>query len=228
MRHKKYCGAIFDLDGTITDSQEGILDSLLYSLKKSDVHDVTREELKHYIGEPLKLIYSEILKTDDSEKIDFAIKKYREYFAKKGIKNNRVYPMMENILMDLSKNRSMVFLTTIKPRLYAKRILRMYGLIDYFTDVFGSEMDGRNSTKKELIGIALAKWSKKCEGELIMVGDRDSDIAGAKKHGLDSIGVRYGYSKRLEIDKAKPTFIASTPNDLKRIFLEIGLTGRKK
>lgn len=228
MTHKKYCGAIFDLDGTITDSKEGILDSLMHSLRKCGDERTAREELKHYIGEPLKAIYSEVLKTNDEERIDFAIKSYRKYFSRKGIKNNMVYPKIGKVLADLSGSGSMVFLTTIKPRLYARRILRMYGLLEHFTDVFGSEMDGRNSTKRELIGLVLQKWRKRCQGELIMVGDRDSDIEGAKHHNLDSIGVLYGYSKKSEIRRAKPTFMAETPLDLRRIFSELKLTGRRR
>ena len=104
----------------------------------------------------------------------------------------------------------------------------MYGLIGYFTEVFGSEMDGRNSTKKELIGLALSKWGGKRKGAFIMVGDRESDIQGARQHNLDSIGVKYGYSKRGEILRAEPTYTAKTASDLKRIFCEIGLTGGKR
>ncbi|MDD3803698.1 MAG: HAD hydrolase-like protein [bacterium] len=225
--HKKYCGAIFDLDGTLTDSKDGILDSLIYSLEKSSVHGVTRDDLKHYIGEPLKLIYKEILQTKNEKRIDSAIIFYREYFAENGIKNNRVYPQIEIILRELKESNSIVYLTTIKPRIYARRILRMYGLIDYFSGVFGSEMDGRNSTKQELIRLALAKKPARRVGELIMVGDRESDIEGAKFHNLDSIGVKYGYSKKMELERANPTFIANTPQELRRIFSKIGLTGRK-
>ncbi|HAV92741.1 TPA: phosphoglycolate phosphatase [candidate division WOR-3 bacterium] len=223
MRTKEYCGVLFDLDGTITDSKEGILDSLEYSLKNTEAAGMSRESLQDYIGEPLKIIYGEIFKTDDSKIIDEAIVRYRDYFARKGISNNKVYPHISSLLMNIRKERKMVFLTTIKPRIYARRILEMYGLLDYFTDVFGSEMDGRNSTKKELISLALEKWKKKCGGNLLMVGDRDSDIEGAEQNNLDSVGVKYGYSKPKEIENAHPTYIAETPEELLILFKKLKL-----
>jgi len=224
MKYKNYCGVIFDLDGTITDSKEGIIDSLEYSLIKAGAGKIKRDFLKHYIGEPLKMIYREVLDTEDLETIERAIIYYREYFSKNGIKKNKVYPNLPKILERTHKNNKMIFLTTIKPRIYAKKILRMFNLADNFNEVFGSEMDGKNSSKKDLIHLALSKWSKKCSGEFIMVGDRSSDIEGAKLYNLDSIGVKYGYSKSGEIERAKPTFIAATTNELEKIFAEIGLT----
>ena len=223
MKIKEYCGVLFDLDGTITDSKEGILDSLEYSLENTEAEEITRDSLQDYIGEPLKIIYAEIFKTDDSKIIDEAIVRYRDYFARKGIINNKVYPHINSLLMSIRKERKMVFLTTIKPRIYARRILEMYGLLEYFTDVFGSEMDGRNSTKKELISLALEKWRKKCGGDFLMVGDRDSDIEGAKQNNLDSVGVKYGYSKQNEIENACPTYIAETPEELIILFKKLKL-----
>ncbi|HAF08333.1 MAG: HAD hydrolase-like protein [bacterium] len=214
---KNYKGVIFDLDGTLTDSKEGIIDSLDYSLKHFKVK-VERESLGRYIGEPLFKIYREVLKTDDREKIDLAIRLYRENFEVEGMFKNRVYDGVERLLYELKLSGKDIFLATIKPTKFATKILTHFSLIKYFKGVLGTEMDGKNSSKEELIGLIIEKY-KMDKNEVVMVGDRKSDYDGAKYNGIDSIIVGYGYIDENEKKLIEPTFFVDGILELKKILI---------
>jgi len=214
---KNYKSVIFDLDGTLTDSKEGIIDSLDFSLKHFGV-DLERKVLGRYIGEPLYKIYRDVLKTDDKEKIDLAIRLYRENFEIEGMFKNRVYDGVESLLSELKLSGKDIFLATIKPTKFATQILKHFSLIEYFKYVLGTEMDGKNSSKEELIGLIIEKFKLK-KDEVIMVGDRKSDYDGAKYNGIDSIIVSYGYIEENEKMLIEPTFFVNGIFELKKILL---------
>jgi len=211
----KYKNIIFDLDGTLTDSKEGIVSSLKYSLKKFDI-ELPENKLVNYIGEPLKKIYAEILSTEDEKKISDAILYYREHFKKEGISKNRLYDGVEELIKKLFSYDADIFLATIKPTEFAKIVLKNFSLLDYFKGVVGTKFDGGNSSKEELIGLVLQNYSLEKE-KTVMIGDRESDYLGARYNKIDCFIVGYGYMSQNEKNNLSESIIVKDVSHLETI-----------
>lgn len=193
---KKYM--LFDLDGTLTDPQEGITNSVAYALEQYGIHVEDRSSLNKFIGPPLKDSFREYYGFAE-DRAEEAVWKYREYFNEDGIFENKVYPGIPQMLQRLNDQGKILIVATSKPTVYAKRILKRFELSQYFADVQGSEMDGRRTKKEEVISYALEQNQITDNAQAVMIGDREHDIIGAKKCGLDSIGVLFGYGSREEL-----------------------------
>ncbi|WP_394919713.1 HAD family hydrolase [uncultured Robinsoniella sp.] len=194
---KKYM--LFDLDGTLTDPQEGITNSVAYALEQYGIHMEDRSSLNKFIGPPLKDSFMEYYGFTE-DRAEEAVWKYREYFNEDGIFENKVYPGIPQMLQHLKDQGKILIVATSKPTVYAKRILERFELSQYFADVQGSEMDGRRTKKEEVISYALEQNQITDNAQAVMIGDREHDIIGAKKCGLDSIGVLFGYGSREEME----------------------------
>ena len=194
---KKYM--LFDLDGTLTDPQEGITNSVAYALEQYGIHVEDRSSLNKFIGPPLKDSFMEYYGFAE-DRAEEAVWKYREYFNEDGIFENKVYPGIPQMLQRLNDQGKILIVATSKPTVYAKRILERFELSQYFADVQGSEMDGRRTKKEEVISYALEQDQITDNAQAVMIGDREHDIIGAKKCGLDSIGVLFGYGSREELE----------------------------
>ncbi|WP_394922968.1 HAD family hydrolase [uncultured Robinsoniella sp.] len=194
---KKYL--LFDLDGTLTDPQEGITNSVAYALSKYGIHVEDRTSLNKFIGPPLKDSFMEYYGFPKAQ-AEEAVWKYREYFNEDGIFENKVYPGIPKMLQRLKEQGKILIVATSKPTVYAKRILERFELIQYFEDVQGSEMDGSRTKKDEVIRYALEQNKISDKAQAVMIGDREHDIIGACKCGLDSIGVLFGYGSRKELE----------------------------
>ncbi|MFC4772046.1 HAD-IA family hydrolase [Enterococcus hermanniensis] len=200
---------LFDLDGTLTDSSEGILASLSYMMNKLSLKIPDDTILASFIGPPLRDSLSTIYGMDNTE-VEIAEKVYREYFAERGIHRLAVYPGIENLLNDLSSNY-LLAIATSKPEIYAKQIVEQIGLTHYFTGIFGADLAGRRSKKADVIAYALNKLNTK---EAVMVGDRKFDILGAKANELSSIGVLYGFGSQQELVNAKADIVVESVDEL--------------
>lgn len=190
---------LFDLDGTLTDPQEGITNSVAYALEQYGIHVEDRSSLNKFIGPPLKDSFMEYYGFAE-DRAEEAVWKYREYFNEDGIFENKVYPGIPQMLQRLNDQGKILIVATSKPTVYAKRILERFELSRYFADVQGSEMDGRRTKKEEVISYALEQNQITDNAQAVMIGDREHDIIGAKKCGLDSIGVLFGYGSREEME----------------------------
>ena len=216
----RYKYIFFDLDGTLTDPQEGITNCVKYSLESFGIHETDYSKLMRFIGPPLVYSFGEYYGFD-AEKSRAAVTKYRERFADIGIFENRVYDGIEDVLQKLVDTAHILVLATSKPKVFADRIMTKYRLRPYFKLICGSELDGTRDNKDEVIEYAISKLQIPRE-QIIMVGDRKHDILGAKKCGIASCGVRYGYAEPNELEDAGADYIAEDMTDL----LEI-LMGRK-
>ena len=206
---------LFDLDGTLTDSFEGIANSALYALHEMGVTKYNKSNLNFFIGPPLYDSFGMIF-DGDKQKVDRAITLYREYFADRGWKENSVYdgvPQMLQRLVDCGKT---LLVATSKPELFARRIVEHFDLNKYFTFVAGASMDDSRTKKAKVIEYAIANTGID-KADTIMIGDRNHDILGAKQCGLKSMGVLYGYGDRQEHTDAGADYIAETPQDVVRI-----------
>lgn len=204
---------LFDLDGTLTDPGEGITNSVIFSLERFGITVSNRAELYKFIGPPLLYSYKEYYGFSESD-AKLAVKYYREYFSEKGIFENRVYDGITDMLGKLRGNNIRLSVATSKPEPFAVKILEHFGLTEYFSLVAGATMDETRSEKHEVIEYALRGLRIEDKARCIMVGDRKHDILGAKKNGLKSVGVLYGYGSRGELETAGADMLAETPLDI--------------
>ena len=173
---------LFDLDGTLTDPMVGITSSVRYALEKYGIHVKYLKELTPFIGPPLMESFQKFYGFS-AEEARKAVEDYREYFSPKGIYENEVYPGVADMLAELAEAGFTLVLATSKPHVYARRILKHFGLEEFFSFVAGSELDGERVKKEEVIQYALSRC-KIAPKDAVMVGDREHDILGAKACGL--------------------------------------------
>lgn len=214
--HPPYRTLLFDLDGTVTDSLPGIVNSICYALSCFGIQVEDRESLRPFLGPPLAASFQKYYGFDEVQARQ-VVDKYREYFSEKGIFENSVYPGIPDLLADCRDAGCRVQLATAKPEVYARRIVDHYGLAPCFDAIHGATLDGAVSTKAEVIGLAL-RGSPQLDGT-VMVGDRSDDILGAKSHAIASVGVLYGYGTRAELEQAGAGAIAADVPALRALLL---------
>lgn len=207
-----YKHILFDLDGTLTDPALGITNAVMYALEKFNIHVDNRASLYKYIGPPL--IYSfmnfEGLSEEEARQ---AVVYYREHYAPIGKFENSVYEGIPELLSTLRNMGKDIVLATSKPEPFSVDILKHFGLFDYFDFVAGSTLDETRTKKEEVIEYAVREHHIDIS-KAIMIGDREHDIIGAKKNGLKSMGVLYGYGSREELENAGADFIAPSVRDI--------------
>ena len=203
---------LFDLDGTLTDPMVGITSSVQYALEKFGIHVRYLKELIPFIGPPLAESFQKFygFSKEDAEK---AIQYYREYYAPKGIFENEVYEGIPEMLAHLTEAGFTLLVATSKPTVFARKVLKHFGMEDYFSFVGGSELDGSRTKKAEVISYILKTCGIEAK-EAIMIGDRRHDIEGGKACGLESVGVLYGYGTEQELTEAGADHIIRTGAEL--------------
>lgn len=205
---------LFDLDGTLTESGEGITKCVQYALDKMGIAETDLDKLRCFIGPPLKEQFMEYAGFN-SEQAELAVAYYRERYGEKGIFENRLYDKIPDLLELLKINDKTMGVASSKPETYVRQILEYFKIDQYFQVIVGSELDGRRTRKEEVIEEALIRLSMDKERDkVLMVGDREHDVEGAKTCGLQCIGVAYGYGTREELEKAGAVYIADTVEDL--------------
>lgn len=215
---KEYKYILLDLDGTVTDSMEGITKSIQYALKYFDIEVKDLNQLRKFVGPPLKESLMEFYHFSETQ-AEAGINKYRERFAETGIYENAVYPGIEPLLRQLNAAGKEVMLATGKPAYYAQKILDYFHLSPYFKFVGGSGLDGSLSHKDEVIRHVLENNNIQDLSQVVMVGDRKHDIKGAQKVGIDNIGVLYGYGDKEELTRAGADRIVASVEELGQILL---------
>ena len=203
----------FDLDGTLTDPAQGITNSFIHALKYFGIEIPSYEKLCSFIGPPLV----DTFKTQfgfSEEKAAEGVKKYREYFAEKGLLENSVYPGIPELLAKLKEGGKKLVVATSKPEEYSIRIIEHFGLNKYFENVCGSLMDESRSKKDEVIEYAIERNGIKDRSKILMIGDRKHDMIGAKKCGLWACGVLFGYGDFEELKTSGADMIAKDVKDL--------------
>ena len=204
---------LFDLDGTLTDPGRGITNSVAYALNKFGITIADKTDLYKFIGPPLTDSFEKYYGFSSEDAVT-AVEYYREYFKPKGIYENEIYEGVPELLKTLKENGKAVILATSKPELFAKEILKYFGIDVYFDFVAGATLDKTRTKKGDVIAYALNSLGITDKGKCLMVGDREQDINGAKQNGIDSLGVLYGYGDMQELTNAKSTYIAETVKDI--------------
>ena len=211
---------LFDLDGTITDPKVGITKSVQHALRYFNINVENPDDLCCFIGPPLRGAFREYYGFSEAD-ANKAVEIYREYFTEKGIFENILYPGMKDLLIKLKAQNKTLILATSKAAVFAERILKHFGIYELFNFISGAELNGERSEKFEVIAYALEKNNIKDLDSCIMVGDRKHDIIGAKKAGIESVGVLYGYGSVEELTEAEPTYIAKNIDELAELFLNL-------
>lgn len=205
---------LFDLDGTLTESGEGITKCVQYALDKMGIVENDLEKLECFIGPPLKDSFMKYAGLNEEQAAQ-AIIYYRERYETQGMYENRLYPKVPELLELLQINDKILGVASSKPEKYVKQLLEYFEIASYFQVIVGSEMDGRRVTKAEVIETALEKLEMKTERDkVIMVGDRAEDALGAISCGIQCVGAAYGYGGREELEQAGAVYIADTVEDL--------------
>ena len=208
---------LFDLDGTLTRSEEGITRCALYAAERMGFTGHTQEEFKAFIGPPLFTSFKEIVGMTD-EQAERATQLYRERFSVLGWKENEVYAGIPYVLRSLKKNGLRVAIVTAKPQMFAERIAKLFGLAPYLDAIVGPGPENREASKAGLVARGVALLG----GPAAMVGDRKFDIEGGRANGVMTIGVTYGYGTQEELAAAGADHIAHTPEALLDILLPEG------
>ena len=212
---------LFDLDGTLFNTKEGIVNCVKYALEYYGIHEEKEENLERFIGPPLHKSF-EMFYGFDNKKAAEAAEKYRERYKDSGIFQCSPYGGMENMLKALKENGKRLGVATSKPEVFAERILEKYNLKKYFEYVTGSLLDNTRTGKSDVILEALQRFQAyKNRENVIMIGDREHDIIGAKETGLMSVGVRYGFSKGDELERAGADYVVSNVEELSALLLHM-------
>lgn len=215
---KKCTTILFDLDGTITDSGTGIMNAIRYAVARYGLEEPEEAVLRSFIGPPLKTQFCKVFGLSEEEGRRM-VSLYREYYGEKGIFENRVYEGVPEMLEQLKKNGVRILMATSKPERYARIIADHFNFAKYFEFIGGACMDGTRTVKDEVIEYVLKTCgiSDEERAAAVMAGDRSHDILGAKKCGLRSMGVLYGYGTREELEAAGAQMLAETPARIARL-----------
>lgn len=215
-----YDTILFDLDGTISNSAEGIISCAQYALSCMGI-SAEKEELYCFIGPPMSSMFMKKYGMD-AETAQKAVAKYRELYSAEGMYKDRMYDGVEELLKKLKAAGKRLAVATSKSTDLSKKIIELYGLSELFDLVLGSEIDGRRNTKAEVIADALSELGidDDKKSTAVMVGDRFYDVEGAAKCGLDCIGVYYGFAEPGELEKAGAVHTVKTVAELGEFLLK--------
>ena len=215
---KKYI--LFDLDGTVTDPMIGITKSVQYALRKFNIEVENLNDLCKFIGPPLKDSFMNFYGFNEEDALK-AITFYREYFSVTGLYENVVYENFEDILISLKEQNKSLIIATSKPTVFAEKILEHFNLKKYFDFIAGSNLDNTRTKKADVISYALEQQGLTEASEMIMIGDREHDVIGAKALGIESIGVLHGYGSYEELSNSGATYIVKDVKELKSLLMSL-------
>lgn len=213
MAHK---AILFDLDGTLTDSGEGIINCAQLALKYFGLPIPSREKMRVFVGPPLHETFVRF--GVPADKTDEAIRVYRSRYIPIGKYENTPYPGIPELLESLVSHGHRLYIATSKPEAMSVDILEHFGMAKYFTKICGASFDTSRSTKDAVIAYLLEETGER--ENMIMVGDTRFDVLGAKAHGIPAIGVSWGYGQAQEMEDAGAVGIANSPQELLEMLLK--------
>lgn len=212
-----YKYVLFDLDGTLTDSQEGIIKSVEYALTQMGESTEGRLDQHTVIGPPLKTTFQNVYGFS-KEKADQTYAYFQERYDTVGKFENRAFPGIVPLLQDLKAAGVRSFVATSKPEVHAKAICEKFGIAPYVEKIAGPAVGGTES-KADVMGRILDYIGTFEPGEVVMVGDRRFDVEGARAMGVPVILVAFGYGNEAERKAYPPDFVAPTVEDLRHLLL---------
>ncbi len=206
----------FDLDGTLTDSAEGIINSVIYALSTYGIEENDREALRSFVGPPLGDSFMKRYGFS-KEKAEEAVSRFRVRFSSIGIFENALYDGICDVLGALKARGERVILATSKPEVFAHRILEHFNLAKYFDFICGANLEENSRMEKEEVLLYALQISGADPKKSYMIGDRKYDIEAGRKLGVSTVGVLYGYGSRQELEAAGADVICATVEQLKEV-----------
>jgi phosphoglycolate phosphatase len=211
-----YAIVLFDLDGTLTDSQAGIVASYVHAVSAfGQVADETT--IRQWIGPPLHEGFAALGVPQDQ--IESAIARYRAYYAETGMYQNQLFAGVAEMLAELAAAGMTLGLTTSKLQRFAETILAHFEIIEHFEVVAGATIDRFRISKEDIVAFALESLGRPEPSTVALVGDRKYDMHAATYHGLHAVGVAWGYGGREELQASGSEVIAEGPRALTDILL---------
>ena len=207
---------LFDLDGTLTDSGEGIINCAIFAMEKLGVPVPPREKMGVFVGPPLWDPFRDF--GVPANRLDEAVDIFRSRYVPIGKFENTPYPGIREVLETLRNQGRKLYVATSKPEVTAREILEHFDLSRYFSEICGATVDKTRSSKEEVIAYLLSLDG--CQENSVMVGDTAFDVIGAAAHGIPTIGAAWGYGKTEDMVSAGAAAIAQSPEDLLRIIDE--------
>lgn len=204
---------LFDLDGTLTDSGEGIINCAALALSHFGIPVPDRETMRVFVGPPLHDTFVKF--GVPADRADEAVVVYRSRYTTVGKFENHPYPGIREMLAHLNAQGHSLLVATSKPEALSIEILEKFGLAQYFDRICGASLDRSRSTKEEVIAYLLEQASDR--SRMIMVGDTAFDVIGASAHSIPAIGVSWGYGSVDEMRQAGAIAIADTVTQLQQL-----------
>ena len=201
---------LFDLDGTLTDSGEGIINCAVMTLERFGLPVPSREEMRVFVGPPLTQSFAKYGVPE--EKVDEAVAIYRSRYVPIGAYENTPYPGIRELLEQLIADGFRLYVATSKPEGMSIKILEHFDLAKYFTKICGAATDRSRNTKEAVIAYLMEETGEK--ENMIMVGDTIYDVMGAKSLGIPCIGVSWGYGETKDMEQAGAVGIAYSMQEL--------------
>ncbi len=183
---------LFDLDGTLINSSEGIIKSVLFTLNHYGIEETNIEGLKRFIGPPLAdsfVKYYGFSKEKGKEAVDV----YRTRYNVKGLYECELYPGIKELLVSLKDKGYRIGVATSKPEITSLQILEHLGVKELFDEIAGATMDGSIEKKVDVLELAFRRQPEFAKEETVLVGDTNFDILGANQAGIRAIGVSFGF-----------------------------------
>ena len=203
----------FDFDGTIVDSSKSIFASIQYAMQQLNQPPLDEKMLATFVGPPLLDSFLRIgLPTNLANE---AVLKYREYYQDH-MHFVQLYPQMKEVLAQL-KDSYQLYITSSKPEVFVKKIARLIDVDQYFTAIYGADLEGKRAKKSQVIAYALSENPNLEPSTIRMIGDRSHDCLGANENKIASIGVTYGFGSKEELEDAGATEIVTSPTQLLEI-----------
>jgi len=200
----------FDFDGTIADSEVGIVNSIKYFVNKLGLRPLSDDQYRLFIGPALTTSLHQYYPELDDAAVQKAIETYQEFYTKDGIFQLQLYPGIEATLAQLQTQGYTLNIASAKPEVMIHEIMQHFDLGHYFTGQYGATLDERiRSTKTQVLAYALQE--SHADSSSLMIGDRETDIVGGQHNGLRTIGVTYGFGDLAELQAANATEIVATP-----------------
>lgn len=206
---------LFDLDGTLTDSGEGIINCAILALEHYGLPIPSREEMRAFVGPPLTESF--IRHGVPADKAEEAVAIYRSRYIPIGKYENTPYPGIRELLETLHEMGYKLYVATSKPEGMSIDILKHFDLDRYFTRICGASMDSSRNTKEAVIEYLMETTGER--ENMVMVGDTKFDVLGAKHHGIPCIGVSWGYGTVEDMENAGAAAIVHTPDELLKLLL---------
>lgn len=212
---------LFDLDGTLINSQEGITKGVQYALRESlGIDEPDLESLRCFIGPPLALMLDQKYHVP-AEKIEPAVAKYREYYDAIGMNQCELYPGVIETLEHLRQKGYVLGLASSKPEISCEQILKNKGIAGYFDYIVGASMGPERREKVLVLEEAFRRMGVSDRSEVVLIGDTKYDAVGAVKAGIDCIGVTYGFGMREELFAAGAVRVFDTLEEVEAYLDEL-------